>query len=92
MFVKYDADGNGDMSKEEFRDYFRAVMGKDVTNEEADEAFTSLVGEGGSITLQVFQEGILKSNKNKSSGLPGECPRNCRLIISPSIFILISSS
>ena len=72
VYLKYDADGNGIMSKEEFRDYFREVMGKNLTDEEADDAYTGLVGDSESITLNVFQEGILKSNKNKSFGLPSE--------------------
>ncbi len=47
------------------------MMGPNYNDLEADEAFDFIdADKSGTITLSEFKEGILKSNKNKSSGLP----------------------
>lgn len=63
-------DDNG-LDRNEFRLFFRELMGDNYSDEAVNEAFDEIAIDGnGKISLAEFKEGILKSNKNKSSGLP----------------------
>ena len=71
VFHRIDDDGNGVLTIDEFRVLCREMMGPSFNDLEADEAFDFIdADKSGGITLSEFKEGILKSNKNKSSGLP----------------------
>lgn len=49
-------------------------MNDRYSDEAADEAFEAIDADGsGEITISEFKEGILKSNKNKISGMPRKC-------------------
>eukprot|EP00569_Conticribra_weissflogii_P003736 CAMPEP_0171330372 /NCGR_PEP_ID=MMETSP0878-20121228/1957_1 /TAXON_ID=67004 /ORGANISM="Thalassiosira weissflogii, Strain CCMP1336" /LENGTH=1114 /DNA_ID=CAMNT_0011830647 /DNA_START=649 /DNA_END=3993 /DNA_ORIENTATION=- len=83
MFHKSDDNGDGVITKDEFRAFFYEVVGPAFKNYEADEAFDIIdVHKSGAITLAQFKEGILKPNKNKSSGLPRTFNHN---LISPTV-------
>lgn len=63
-----------ELDKDEFCSFFRELMGDNYSDEAADEAFDAIDVDGsGGITLAEFKEGVLKSNKNKTSGLPSKC-------------------
>jgi hypothetical protein len=62
---------DNELDKDEFRSFFRELMGDNYSDEAADEAFDAIDVDGsGGITVSEFKEGVLKSNKNKTSGLP----------------------
>jgi hypothetical protein len=62
---------DNELDKDEFRSFFRELMGDNYSDEAADEAFDAIDADGsGGITVSEFKEGVLKSNKNKTSGLP----------------------
>lgn len=62
------------LDKDEFHLFFRELMGDNYSDEAADEAFEAIDADGsGLISRKEFKEGVLKSNKNKTSGLPRKC-------------------
>eukprot|EP00985_Skeletonema_marinoi_P001851 scaffold751_cov101-Skeletonema_marinoi.AAC.2 len=72
-----------ELDKDEFCSFFRELMGDNYSDEAADEAFDAIDVDGsGGITLAEFKEGVLKSNKNKTSGLPSTFNHN---LLSPTL-------